>query len=143
MAIVILDNWYSRPLAVPEVYSGDSIVDDLGYRSVQQQVEAFTLAGLRLDALRATGDYDSDLIGSHEDVEALETPRSRSMDYDFADAYEDLMDLHERLLKRRHEEQLQAEADALAAQKAEQVSTQSTEQAKTTGTPTGPGADPT
>lgn len=72
-------------------FSGDdsdpinkNYTDALGYRSVQQQVESFLVAGERLDAFRA-GYYDDDFVSDGSDLVDIDLPVGREPYGDFSD----------------------------------------------------------
>lgn len=73
---------YISPKPLP--LKGKTICNTLGYRSVKDQIEAFTIAGARLDAFRA-GYFDDDFIGRGEDIMDIDLPPGREPYSDFAD----------------------------------------------------------
>jgi hypothetical protein len=90
-----LTSYDYHPSEPIESFEGvESFVDALGYRSVQQQVESFIVAGARLDAMRA-GYYDDDYMTEGEDLMDIDIPIGREQYTDFSDVQRSVNDFSE------------------------------------------------
>lgn len=91
--IKVVDAFEAMATEFPgEVNSGELLTEQAGYIPPKVQIENMILAGQRLDAAR--GEYD---FGEDDEIDEDFIDRTRSSNYDLADASQDLMAVSGRL----------------------------------------------